>query len=130
MKESLYTALMLYLSTTQGVVRVNPDTGEVTRLGPAGTSTESLAVAGEVIVAAVTPDYGLPMRDPLRPGDHPGAIRSADGGQTWQPLQDGLRERGSHLTGPDKTVGAELGVRLPHEMDVAELDGEITTPDR
>ena len=30
---------MLYLSTTEGVVRVNGETGAVTRLGPEGTST-------------------------------------------------------------------------------------------
>jgi photosystem II stability/assembly factor-like uncharacterized protein len=81
---------MLYLSTTEGVVRVNGETGAVTRLGPEGTSTESLAVAGDVIVAAVTPDYGLPMRNPLRPVDHPGAVRSENGGQDWAPLETGL----------------------------------------
>ena len=74
---------MLYLSTTEGVVRVEPDTGDVARLGPPGTSTEALAVAGDVIVAAVTPDYGLPMRRPLQPASHQGIVRSADGGASW-----------------------------------------------
>ena len=124
---------MLYLSTTQGVVRINPDTGEVTRLGPAETSTESLAVAGEVIVAAVTPDYGLPMRNPLRPGDHPGAIRSADGGQTWQPLQDGLagqqvtamaalQATGSGHSGA--TAGAFVAGTDPAELLVSQDGGQ------
>jgi len=81
---------MLYLGTTQGVFRVNPQTGIVARLGPLDTSVESLAVAGDVIMAAITPAYGLPMRDPLRPVDHPGAVRSDDGGQSWKPLDNGL----------------------------------------
>lgn len=84
------TKPMLYLSTTQGVIGVDPHTAAVTRLGPRDTSVESLAVTGQVLVAAVTPDYGLPMRTSLQPSDHQGAMRSADGGHTWQPLQDDL----------------------------------------
>ncbi len=81
---------MLYLSTTQGVFRVHPLTGAVAPLGPTDTSVESIAVDGDVLVAAVTPDYGLPMRNPLHPGARRGAMRSADGGQTWRPLGDCL----------------------------------------
>lgn len=84
---------MLYLSTTEGVFRVNPDNGpdskRVAQLGPAATSTEALAVSGEVLVAAVTPDYGVPMRNPLKPAGRRGMVRSPDGGQTWTPVQDG-----------------------------------------
>src|SRR4051794_8884874 len=89
---------MLYLSTTQGIFRVNPQTGIVARLGPLDTSTESLAVAGptensgaagsdgHILVAAITPDYGLPMRRPLAPSPHQGALRSTDSGRTWSPI--------------------------------------------
>src|SRR6266511_3039646 len=80
---------MLYLGTTEGVLRVDPDTGSVARLGPPDTSVESLAVVADTIVAAVTPDYGVPMRDPLRPQHARGAVRSANGGRTWSPV-DGL----------------------------------------
>ena len=79
---------MLYLGTTQGVFRLDPDTGVVSRLGPLDTSVESLAVAGDTIVAAVTPDYGLPMRRPLNPATSPGAVRSTDAGRTWSPIPD------------------------------------------
>ena len=93
---------MLYLSTTEGVVRVNGETGAVSRLGPEATSTESLAVAGDVIVAAVTPNYGLPMRNPLRPADHPGAVRSENGlTQAWADL----RQR---YPGPLATVNPQV----------------------
>ncbi|MGH2366648.1 MAG: WD40/YVTN/BNR-like repeat-containing protein [Chloroflexota bacterium] len=78
------------MSTTQGVFRVHPETGVVARLGPLETSTEAVAVAGDVMVAAVTPGYGRPMRDPLRPASQQGAVRSHDGGKTWQPLRDGV----------------------------------------
>jgi photosystem II stability/assembly factor-like uncharacterized protein len=83
---------MLYLSTVEGVFSLDPDSGASTRLGPDGASTEALAVAGEVIVAALTPDYGLPMRRPLRPAGHGGAVRSSDGGRTWQPVAGALAQ--------------------------------------
>ena len=114
---------MLYLSTTQGVLRVNPETAEIARLGPAGTSTESLAVAGPVIIAAVTPNYGVPMRDPLLPRANQGAMRSTDAGKTWQPVADGLS--GSQVTalaavGAVGTAGA-AGDILVAGTDPAEL---------
>ena len=83
---------MLYLSTTQGVFRVNLHTGIVARLGPLDTSVEALAVVpstgsgSPTIVAAITPNYGLPMRRPLRPASHAGAVRSTDGGVTWSAI--------------------------------------------
>jgi len=82
------TNAMLYLGTTQGVFRLNPDTGVVARFGPLDTSVESLAVAGDTIVVAVTPDYGLPIRRPLNPTSHAGAVRSTDTGRTWSPIPD------------------------------------------
>ncbi|MBI3971064.1 MAG: hypothetical protein HY332_07215 [Chloroflexi bacterium] len=81
---------MLYVSTVGSVFRVNPEDGAVAHLGPDGTSTEALAVSGNAIVAAITPDYGLPMRGPLRPKGHKGAMRSTDAGQTWQPAGGAL----------------------------------------
>ena len=78
---------MLYLGTTEGVVRVHEDSGKAERLGPEGVSVEAVAVSGETLVAAITPDYGVPMRDPLRPAHKKGAMRSADGGRTWEPVK-------------------------------------------
>ncbi|CAA9239570.1 MAG: hypothetical protein AVDCRST_MAG77-1453 [uncultured Chloroflexi bacterium] len=80
---AILRATMLHLSTTDGIYRVDPQTGASERLGPVAASTEALAVAGRVIVAAVTPDYGVPMREPLLPRSHGGAVRSTDGGATW-----------------------------------------------
>ncbi len=77
--------MRLFLGTTQGAFRVNPDRGIVTRLGPLETSVEAIAVKGDVIVAAITPDYGMPMRAPLMPRPRPGAMRSIDGGLRWTP---------------------------------------------
>src|SRR5437764_298011 len=72
---------MLYASSTEGIVRLDLDSGAWTRLGPEGTSTESFAVSdgGRVLVAAITPDYGLPMRASLRPADPHAALRSGSG---------------------------------------------------
>ncbi len=80
----------LFLGTRYGVFRVNPDSGVVTRLGPLDTSIESVAVHGNVIVAAITPDYGLPMREPLGPRHRAGAVRSLDGGIRWLPCGGAL----------------------------------------
>jgi photosystem II stability/assembly factor-like uncharacterized protein len=77
---------MLYLSTTQGIVRVDEAGRTSERIGPRQASVEALAVIGETIVAAATPDYGLPMRRPLQPIPSGGASRSSDGGATWQPV--------------------------------------------
>jgi photosystem II stability/assembly factor-like uncharacterized protein len=105
---------MLYLSTTRGVYRVDPATGAAAALGPADTSAEALAVAGEALVAAVTPDYGLPMRDPLRPQAQRGAVRSVDGGRTWAQVADGL-------AGTQVTALAAAGGTLVAGTDPAEL---------
>ena len=104
---------MLYLSTTQGVFRVDPDTGKAAPLGPRYTSVEALAVAGDTIAAAVTPDYGVPMRDPLRPSHRQGAVRSTDGGRTWSPV-DGL-------TGQQVTALASVNGGFAAGTDPAEL---------
>jgi len=104
---------MLYLSTTQGVVRVDPETGSVARLGPPDTSVEGLAVAGETMVAAVTPDYGVPMRDTLRPAHARGAMRSADGGRTWSRVEG--------LAGQQVTALAAVGGGFMAGTDPAEL---------
>ncbi|HEX2034370.1 MAG TPA: hypothetical protein VHS99_09315 [Chloroflexota bacterium] len=114
---------MLYLSTTRGVYRVDPQSGATEHLGPAETSTEALAVNGEVLVAAVTPDYGLPMRTPLRPASRQGILRSEDGGASWQPVSDGLA--GEQVTAllavPDRGSGGRTPGRLVAGTDPAEL---------
>ena len=84
------TTMRLFLGTRYGVFRVNPDNGFVTRLGPLDTSVESVAVHGNVIVAAITPDYGLPLREALGPTHRPGAMRSLDGGLRWAPCGGAL----------------------------------------
>jgi hypothetical protein len=130
---------MLYLSTTQGVFRVNPETQAVARLGPLDTSTESFAVTGErdqVIVAAITPNYGVPMRDPLRPQDHQGAMRSTDGGMNWQRVNGALA--GQQITAFASATGdgaAEAGTggeilvagTDPAELFVSRDGGETWT---
>jgi photosystem II stability/assembly factor-like uncharacterized protein len=116
---------MLYLSTTQGVVRVEPGQGTVERVGPPDTSTESLAVAGDVVVAAVTPDYGLPMRDPLHPATRPGAVRSDDGGRSWRPLGDGLAgQQVTALAAGPAPGGTLLAGTDPAELLVSRDGGE------
>ena len=85
-------AVSIYCGTTAGVVRVNGTTGVVSRLGPAH-SVESLAVSNGHICAAVTPDYGLPMRTPLGPEHESGIIRSVDGGHSWVAANEGLASR-------------------------------------
>ena len=45
------------------------------------------------ICAAVTPDYGLPMRTPLGPEHESGVIRSVDGGRSWSVANEGLTSR-------------------------------------
>jgi photosystem II stability/assembly factor-like uncharacterized protein len=106
---------VLFLSTTQGTFRLNPDTGVVARLGPLETSVEALAVApdGQTIVAAVTPDYGLPMRRPLAPASQPGAVRSTDGGRTWSPI--------AALAGRQVTALGASGSRFYAGTDPAEV---------
>jgi photosystem II stability/assembly factor-like uncharacterized protein len=84
--------MRLFLGTRHGVFRVNPDNGLVTRLGPLDTSVESVAVHGEVIIAAVTPDYGLPMRAALGPSHRAGAVRSLDSGIRWTPCAGALAQ--------------------------------------
>ena len=64
----------IYCGTTEGVAKVDSVTGLVSRLGPA-QSVESLAVSKGCICAAVTPDYGLPMRKPLGPHHGRGIVR-------------------------------------------------------
>jgi photosystem II stability/assembly factor-like uncharacterized protein len=111
---------MLYLSTTQGIVRIDPETGQVARLGPDGVSTEALAVAGDVILAAVTPDYGLPMRQPLRPAGRRGMLRSADGGRTWSPVAGPLA--GQQITAlAAASAGTATAPRCLAGTDPAEL---------
>lgn len=112
---------MLYLSTTEGVFRLNSETGIVARLGPhpssgrvSGTSVEAIAAAGEVLLAAVTPDYGVPMRSPLRPQSHRGLVRSTDGGKSWAPVADGL-------AGAQVTALAAAGAAFVAGIDPAEL---------
>ena len=85
-------SISLYCGTTAGVVRVNGATGAVSRLGP-DRSVESLAVSNGHICAAVTPDYGLPMRTPLGPQHESGVIRSVDGGRSWSAANEGLASR-------------------------------------
>ena len=104
---------MLYLSTTQGVFRVDPESGTTAPLGPQDTSVESLAVAGDTLVAAVTPDYGVPMRDPLHPSHAKGALRSTDGGRTWSPVE-GLA--GQQVTALATTNGAVTAGTDPAEL--------------
>ena len=104
---------MFYLSTTQGVIGVHPETGSVARLGPADTSVEALAVAGDTIAAAVTPDYGVPMRDPLRPAHAQGAVRSTDGGRAWSPV--------AALAGQQVTALAAVDGGFAAGTDPAEL---------
>lgn len=84
------SVMRLFLGTRYGVFRVNPDNGFVTRLGPLDVSVESVAVRDKVIIAAVTPDYGLPMREALGPTHRPGAMRSLDGGIRWSPCGGAL----------------------------------------
>ena len=116
---------MLYLSTTHGVVRVDAETGKTERPGAGAdrVSVEGLAVAagGETMVAAVTPDYGVPMRDPLRPAHARGAMRSADGGQTWAPV-DGLS--GQQVTALAAVGGGFLAGTDPAELLHSEDGGE------
>ena len=86
--------MRLYAGTTQGVFKVNPDNGIVTRLGPLDTSVEAVAVQGDTILAAITPDYGMPMRAPLHPSHGRGVMRSTDSGRHWAPcggLLDGAQ---------------------------------------
>ena len=85
-------AVSIYCGTTTGVVRVDGTTGAVSRLGPPH-SVESLAVSNGHICAAVTPDYGLPMRTPLGPEHESGVIRSVDGGHSWVAANEGLASR-------------------------------------
>src|SRR5262249_32818179 len=70
-----------------------------------------------------TPDYGLPMRTPLRPAGHPGAVRSEDGGATWRPLEDGLA--GQQVTAlaalPPTAGGPAASGGLIAGVDPAEL---------
>src|SRR3954463_5928705 len=107
---------MLYLSTTKGIFRVNPETGVVARLGPLDTSTEALAVAsplgspgaaaaGDILVAAITPDYGLPMRGPLAPASHQGTVRSADAGRTWSSIPALAGQQITALAAAPLTIG-------------------------
>jgi photosystem II stability/assembly factor-like uncharacterized protein len=116
---------MLYLSTTQGVFRVNPDTGVVARLGPSETSTEGLAVTPTAIVAAVTPDYGTPMRNPLRPASRRGAVRSVDGGLNWAPVADGLSGAQVTALGAAASGGVLFAGTDPAEV-LASRDGGAT----
>jgi photosystem II stability/assembly factor-like uncharacterized protein len=122
---------MLFLSTTKGVFRVDPASGAAARLGPADVSTEALAVSSggggarggdETIVAAVTPDYGLPMRRPLEPADHQGMVRSADGGRSWQPVQDGAA--GQQVTALAALDGGFLAGTDPAELIVSRDAGQ------
>lgn len=77
--------MRLYAGTTQGVFKVNADNGIVTRLGPLDTSVEKVAVQGDTILAAITPDYGTLMRGALHPSQGRGVMRSTDAGRHWVP---------------------------------------------
>lgn len=98
---------MLYLSTTGGVHRVDPANGRSTPLGPDGQSTEALAVNGDEIVAALTPPYGRPMRDPLLPAADGGLVVSHDAGATWQ------------------RTGIELGSPHVSALGASPMDGRV-----
>lgn len=115
---------MLFASTTQGVFRVNPETGIVARLGPLETSTEALAAAGNTIVAAVTPDYGLPMRNPLRPASHRGIVRSVDGGFNWQSPEGALA--GQQVTALAAIAGGALAAGADPAEVLISQDGGAT----
>jgi uncharacterized protein (DUF305 family) len=77
---AVYVDGALLIGTHTGVVSIDPVSGAVTRVGASSDDFMGLAGTADLLVASGHPGTGSTFPDPV------GLIRSADGGQSWQPV--------------------------------------------